>query len=76
MEHKCSACQYFDLDSDMFPCVDCYLCMGGDKNSRWTPKIEDITDSTEILKTLFEQNNYILMELSRLRKELKENRHD
>lgn len=71
MEQNCGNCRYFRLDADVFPCSECTRYTGDGTENYWAADIKDISDPDEKLGAILEGQTYLLLEISRLREEIR-----
>ena len=64
MEKTCSNCRYYALSIHAIPCSECK------DHSCWAPYIEGITDQSEKLNAVLENQAILLLEIGRLKTEL------
>ena len=71
MEQYCANCRYFKLDADVFPCADCTRNTSNGTENYWAADLNDISDPDEKLGAILEGHSYLLLELTRLREEIR-----
>jgi hypothetical protein len=72
MERCCANCRYLDFDAEVFPCSECSRNTGEYGSYRyWAANIKDITDPDDKLGAILEGQYHILIEINRLREEIR-----
>lgn len=71
MEQYCANCKYFRLDADVFPCSECTRNTSDGTENYWAADLKDISDPDEKLGAILEGQTYLLLEISRLREEIR-----